>query len=121
VLTRHPIDESVIILPGSVIMPGVKIGKCSIINTAACIDHDTKIGKGCHVMGNAYVAGRVNIGNYSTIGSNSTIFPDINIGSNCFIGAGSVVNKNVEDNQIVVGNPARFLKDNRPLPAIVPF
>lgn len=121
VLTSLPINDSVVILPGSVLMPGVSVGICSIVNTSACIDHDTKIGKGCHIMGNAYIAGRVRVGDYTTIGSNSTIFPDIVIGSNCFIGAGSVVNRDVPDNQVVVGNPARFLRVSRVLPKNVHF
>ena len=110
------IHESAVIMPRAIIMPDASVGACSIVNTAACIDHESVIKEGCHIMGNAYVAGRVSIGRYSTIGSNSTVFPDVEIGENCFIGSGSVVNKHVPDNQVVVGNPARFIKFNRTLP-----
>ncbi len=44
------------------------------------------------------------------IGANSTILPGIRIGKNAVVGAGSVVTKDVEDNTVVAGNPARFLK-----------
>ena len=74
------------------------------------VDHECIIGNGVHIMGNAYVGGRVKIGNFVTIGSNATIFPDIEIKKGAFIGAGSVVRKNVGENQVVVGNPAKFLK-----------
>ena len=40
------------------------------------------------------------------------ITPGITIGENCIIGAGSVVTKNVPDNETWVGVPARFLKNN---------
>ena len=43
------------------------------------------------------------------IGSNATLFP-VTIGANAKVGAGSVVTKDVPDNCIVVGNPAKILK-----------
>lgn len=46
----------------------------------------------------------------ASIGSNATILPGIVIGENAFIGAGSVVTKDVHDNTIVAGNPARVLR-----------
>ena len=48
----------------------------------------------------------------AVIGSNSTILPVI-IGENSLIGAGSVVTKNIPDNEVWAGNPARFLKKLR--------
>jgi UDP-2-acetamido-3-amino-2,3-dideoxy-glucuronate N-acetyltransferase len=47
----------------------------------------------------------------SSIGANSTIICGVTIGLNSLVGAGSVVTKDVPDNVIVVGNPARFLRD----------
>jgi UDP-2-acetamido-3-amino-2,3-dideoxy-glucuronate N-acetyltransferase len=46
----------------------------------------------------------------ASIGANATILPGINIGKNSMIGAGSVVTKDVPDNSIVVGNPAKVLR-----------
>tara|TARA_X000001036_G_C20590260_1_gene770471 strand:- start:783 stop:1256 length:474 start_codon:yes stop_codon:yes gene_type:complete len=45
----------------------------------------------------------------AVIGSNATIMP-VTIGENSIVGAGSVVNKDVPDNCIVVGNPAKIIK-----------
>ena len=101
---------------GLQVMPGVNvncfssIGDFVILNTSSTVDHECIIGNGVHIMGNAYVGGRVKIGNFVTIGSNATIFPDIEIKNGAFIGAGSVVRKNVGENEVVVGNPAKFLK-----------
>lgn len=50
----------------------------------------------------------------SSIGSNATILPGITIGENAIVGAGSVVTKDVLDNQTVVGNPAKPI-DKHPL------
>ena len=46
----------------------------------------------------------------ASIGSNATILGGIVIGQNAIVGAGSVVTKNVPDNTIVAGNPAKPIK-----------
>jgi putative colanic acid biosynthesis acetyltransferase WcaB len=50
------------------------------------------------------------IGNNVTIGPNSVIIGKITIGNNAVIGAGAVVVKDVPDNAIVAGNPAKVIK-----------
>ena len=45
----------------------------------------------------------------ATVGSNATILGGVTIGKHAMVGAGSVVTKDVPDNAIVVGNPARIL------------
>ncbi|MBS1549575.1 MAG: N-acetyltransferase [Bacteroidetes bacterium] len=46
----------------------------------------------------------------ASIGGNATILPGITIGENAVIGAGSVVTKDVPDNETWVGNPAKKLR-----------
>jgi acetyltransferase-like isoleucine patch superfamily enzyme len=50
------------------------------------------------------------VGENTVIGANVTILPGIRIGKNCLIGAGSVISRNVENNSVMVGNPARKTK-----------
>ncbi len=47
-----------------------------------------------------------------SIGSNATILCGISIGENAMIGAGAMVTKDVPANAVVVGNPARVVKQN---------
>jgi len=47
----------------------------------------------------------------ASIGANATILAGITIGENSLIGAGSVVTKNIPENEIWIGNPAKFLKN----------
>lgn len=53
---------------------------------------------------------RPTIGNNVTLGANVVIIGNVRIGNNVTIGAGSVVVKDVPDNAVVVGNPARIIK-----------
>lgn len=46
----------------------------------------------------------------ASIGANATIIAGKTIGENSLIGAGSVVTKDVPDNEIWIGNPAKFYK-----------
>jgi UDP-2-acetamido-3-amino-2,3-dideoxy-glucuronate N-acetyltransferase len=46
----------------------------------------------------------------SSIGSSATILCGVTVGENAIVGAGSVVTKNVPENTIVAGNPARILR-----------
>jgi len=50
------------------------------------------------------------IGNNVYVGSNVVIIGGITIGNNVVIGAGTVVVKDIPDNAVVVGNPARIVK-----------
>ena len=51
------------------------------------------------------------IGKQSIIGYAAIILPGVKVGDNVIVGAGSVVSKNIPDNCIVAGNPARIIKE----------
>lgn len=53
---------------------------------------------------------RTHIKEGASLGANATILPGITIGKNSMVGAGAVVTKNVPDNVLVVGNPAKIVK-----------
>lgn len=80
-----------------------------------------KIGNYCriHICVNIGASGGKNnvptIGNYVYIGPGTKIFGKINIANNITIGANSTVNKNFEnENVILAGNPAKIIKENTP-------
>ena len=50
------------------------------------------------------------IGNNVWIGGGAIICPGVTIGDRCVIGAGSVVTKDVPDDSVAVGNPARVIR-----------
>jgi serine acetyltransferase len=64
-------------------------------------------------LGNKYEgdkSSRPTIGDNVSLGANVVIIGDIVIGDNVIVGAGSVVTKSVPNNSVVVGNPARLLR-----------
>lgn len=54
--------------------------------------------------------GGISIGNDVWVGANSVILDGVKIGDGAIIGAGSVVTKDVDNNAIVVGNPAKLMR-----------
>lgn len=52
----------------------------------------------------------IHVGNKAWIGANSTILPGVTIGEGAIIAAGAVVTKDVPDNTVVGGVPAKFIK-----------
>lgn len=60
---------------------------------------------------NLYSKGGVQIGNNVWIGDNVSIMPNTKIGNNVIIGANAVVTKDIKDNMVVAGVPAKVVKD----------
>jgi len=50
------------------------------------------------------------IGDRCFIATRALILPGVKIGNECIVGAGSVVTKDVPDNTIVAGNPAKVIR-----------
>ena len=62
------------------------------------------------LLENADVFGRIRIGNNCNIGWNAIILPGVTIGDNCVIGAGAVVTKDIPDNSVAAGCPAKVIE-----------
>lgn len=56
------------------------------------------------------VFGKIIVGNNVHIGTNAIIMPNVTIGNNCVIATGAVVTKNIPDNSVVAGVPARVIQ-----------
>ena len=53
------------------------------------------------------------IGDNVVIGTHAQIIGNVTIGNNSIVGAGAIVTRDVPDNVVVVGNPAKILKSNK--------
>ena len=103
------------ILNGAIVSNDVSIKMGTIVYFNTIITHDCLVGKFVELSPGAKLLGRVKIGDYSQIGASATILPNITIGENVIVGAGSVVTQNVQDNCLVVGVPAKIIRE---LPSI---
>lgn len=77
----------------------------TIASGAKVLTHDAST-KG--IVGFTKIAA-VKIGSNVFVGANAIILPGVTIGSNVIIGAGAVVAKDVPDNCVLVGNPAKII------------
>lgn len=87
-----------------------QIGCGVIINTAAIIEHEVKVGEFSHIGPNAVVCGGCEVGKNVFIGAGAIIKQNISIGDNTIIGAGAVVINDLEKDSIYTGNPAKMLR-----------
>lgn len=106
------IGEGSNVLSGAILSNNVTIGKANIIYYNVVITHDVITGDYVQVSPGAQLLGRCAIGDFSSIGSNAVILPDIKIGKNVIVGAGAVVNKDLPNNCVAVGIPAKIIKVN---------
>lgn len=83
------------------------IKRGSKIDSSSFISHNVQIGEDTFIVGETIMFGSSSTGDKVLISGNSTVRDGRRIGNGAIVGMGSVVVKNVEDGQIVKGNPAR--------------
>lgn len=87
---------------------GITIGDDALIGhnvVMATLNHDENPEKRANL-----IAAPINIGDKVWIGSNATILPGVTIGDGAIIATGAVVTKDVGENSIVAGVPAKFIR-----------
>lgn len=76
------------------------------------IAHNVKLRERVLVVAAAEISGSTEIGKNSWIGPNSSLIQKIKIGKNNIIGIGANVLKSSKDNEVLIGNPAKKLKNS---------
>ena len=125
---------------GAMIREKTTIGQHSLIGTNCVIDGDVIIGDHVSIQTGVYIPMRSKIGNYVfmgpfskitndkymyrkpydliggtlddyvSLGANCVIMPGVHLKKSTIVGAGSVVTKDTEEGDIILGNPAKFFK-----------
>lgn len=87
----------------------------TVIENDAKIDNLVHVAHNCHIESGAFViastvlCGGVNVGRNSWIAPNSSILEKVKIGENATVGLSSTVIRNVMENDVVVGSPAKSI------------
>jgi sugar O-acyltransferase (sialic acid O-acetyltransferase NeuD family) len=123
-LTRFPtiIHPSAIVLPsanigfgcllsyGSIVETSVSIGNFVIINTRVSISHHARVDSYSSLAPCAALAGASAVGSETAVGMGVMVHHGISIGSHTVVGSLSLVNKNLPDNVVAIGNPAKVIR-----------
>lgn len=86
------------------------IGEGTKVDHHCHLAHGCKIGKHNTFANGCIIEGSCEVGDHNTFGAGVIVQTKVKIGSHCKFGSGAVVVKDVEDNSIMVGNPARRLE-----------
>jgi carbonic anhydrase/acetyltransferase-like protein (isoleucine patch superfamily) len=95
----------------------IEIGERSNVQDNCTLHTDPgfplRVGKGCTIGHNAILHG-CTIGDNTLIGMGAIVMNGAQVGANCIVGAGALIGekKTIPDNSLVVGSPARKLRDN---------
>jgi UDP-3-O-[3-hydroxymyristoyl] glucosamine N-acyltransferase len=87
------------------------IGEFTSIDNQVQIAHNVKIGNYCMIAAQSGIAGSTIIGNNVKIGGQTGISGHLSIGNNVKIGGKSGVIADIDDNQTVMGYPAKSIRD----------
>ena len=106
------LGDGVIVAPYCSISSSAQIGDNVAINTNSIIGHDIVVGEHSVISSFVNIGGACRVGKSSYLGMGVLIKENLSIGSLVIIGMGSVVFKNIPDEVIAMGNPARPLRRN---------
>lgn len=101
------IGEGAMISAGALVLPRATIGRGVLLNTRSSVDHDTIVGDFAHLSPGATVGGRCHIGDETLIALGASVASGIRVGARTVIGAGACVVRDIPDDVVAFGVPAR--------------
>jgi acetyltransferase EpsM len=112
VSVKSKAGEGTIISRSAVVAAHAELGRHVIVNRGAMIGHHSRIGSYTSIQPGANIAGACTIGEAAYIGIGAIVIDKINVGEHSVVGAGAVVTKDVPAHTLVVGVPAKVVKEN---------
>ncbi len=114
------ISASAKIGPGSVVMPNVVIlansslGEGCIVNAGSTVNHDCRIDDYASLASGVHLGGGCVVGSRSHLGPGAVLREKCSIGRDTVVGAGSAVLRNLPDEVLAYGVPARVIRPRKP-------
>ncbi len=96
-----------VVFAGAIIQPDAVLGAHCIVNTGATIDHDCELGSFVHIAPGVHLCGAVRIGEGALMGVGSSAIPGISIGRWSTVGGGACCVRDVPNESVAKGVPAR--------------
>lgn len=87
-------------------------GNNVLIQGKAVMGHDLTVGDNVVISSLSFIGGNVTIGRNTYIAPGALVRNNVHIGQNAIVGMGAVVTKDVPDNAVVYGNPAKIMRYN---------
>jgi len=98
-----------VIKAGAVVDTSARLGDCCIVDNGAIIAHHNEIGDGAHLAPGVAMGGDCRVGAETLVGVGAVIGPRVVIGRNVIVGPGAVVSRDVPDDAVVEGRPAKIV------------
>lgn len=103
------LESGVFVMYNAYIAPRTHIGKCTMIKANTNIGHDVNIGAISHIAMGATIVSCANIGYCSDIAVGAIMLAHTTIGDYAMLGAAGLLTHDINNEEIWVGSPARFL------------
>jgi sugar O-acyltransferase (sialic acid O-acetyltransferase NeuD family) len=103
----------IVIMAGCIINPGSHVGNFCFFATGAQLEHDGYMDDYSSLSAGSITGGNVRIGKFTAITLGVTILDRIKIGDHSVIGSGSLVLKDVPDNVVAYGSPAKVIRSRK--------
>ncbi len=108
---RVELAHGVHVNAAAVVGSRARLGAFAMVNRGASVGHDAVVEAYATLGPGCVLCGSVTIGRGAFIGAGAVITPRHRVGANAIVGAGAVVVRDVPERAVVVGNPARVVRE----------
>jgi sugar O-acyltransferase (sialic acid O-acetyltransferase NeuD family) len=105
------LGEGAVVNAAAVLAAAATIGRFVHVNRSASVGHHNVVEDYATLGPGCVLAGKVRIGRGAFVGAGAVCAPEVEVGPDAIVGAGAVVVRDVPAEAVVVGNPARVVRE----------